>query len=52
MSAVADVLTRVEVAERMTSEEFFRYASEDQTAELIDGVMIALYPCAAGTFNC
>lgn len=35
-----DVLTRVEVAERMTSEEFFRYAPEDQKAELIDGVMI------------
>ncbi|MFQ5857580.1 MAG: Uma2 family endonuclease [Anaerolineae bacterium] len=30
------VLSRVEVAERMTSEEFFRYAPEDQKAELID----------------
>jgi len=38
------VLTRVEVAERMTSEEFFRYAPEDQKAELIDGVMIVHSP--------
>ena len=39
-----NVLTRVEVAERMTSEEFFRYAPEDQKAELIDGVMIMHSP--------
>jgi Uma2 family endonuclease len=39
-----NVLTRVEVAERMTSEEFFRYAPEDQKAELIDGVMIVHSP--------
>jgi Uma2 family endonuclease len=39
-----NVLTRVEVAERMTSEEFFRYAPEDQKAELIDGVMILHSP--------
>lgn len=38
------VLTRVEVAERMTSEEFFRYAPEDQKVELIDGVMIVHSP--------
>lgn len=38
------VLSRVEVAERMTSEEFFRYAPEDQKAELIDGVMIVQSP--------
>jgi len=38
------VLTRVEVAERMTSEEFFRCAPEDQKAELIDGVMIVHSP--------
>jgi Uma2 family endonuclease len=44
MSGVADVLTRVEVAERMTSEEFFRYAPEGQKAELIDGVMIMHSP--------
>jgi Uma2 family endonuclease len=44
MSTMADALTRVEVAERMTSEEFFRYAPEDQTAELIDGVMIVHSP--------
>lgn len=44
MSAMADVLTRVEVAERMTSEEFFRCAPEDQNAELIDGVMIVHSP--------
>ena len=39
-----NVLTRVEVAERMTSEEFFRSAPEDQKAELIDGVMIVHSP--------
>jgi Uma2 family endonuclease len=39
-----NVLTRVEVAERMTSEEFFRYAPEDQKVELIDGVMIVHSP--------
>jgi Uma2 family endonuclease len=39
-----NVLSRVEVAERMTSEEFFRYAPEDQKAELIDGVMIMHSP--------
>jgi len=39
-----NVLSRVEVAERMTSEEFFRYAPEDQKAELIDGVMIVHSP--------
>lgn len=38
------VLTRVEVAERMTSEEFFRCAPEGQKAELIDGVMIVHSP--------
>lgn len=38
------VLSRVEVAERMTSREFFRYAPEDQKAELIDGVMIVHSP--------
>ncbi len=38
------VLSRVEVAERMTAEEFFRYAPEDQKAELIDGVMIVHSP--------
>lgn len=44
MNVIADVLTRVEVAERMTSEEFFRYAPDGQTAELIDGVMIIHSP--------
>jgi len=39
-----NVLTRVEVAERMTSEEFFRYAPKDRKAELIDGVMIVHSP--------
>jgi Uma2 family endonuclease len=39
-----NALSRVEVAERMTSEEFFRYAPEDQKAELIDGVMIVHSP--------
>ncbi len=38
------VFSRVEVAERMTSQEFFRYAPEDQKAELIDGVMIVQSP--------
>ena len=38
------LLSRVEVAERMTSSEFFRYAPEDQKAELIDGVMIVHSP--------
>jgi len=38
------VFSRVEVAERMTAEEFFRYAPEDQKAELIDGVMIVHSP--------
>ena len=38
------VLTRVEVAERMSSGEFLRYAPEDQKAELIDGVMIVPSP--------
>jgi Uma2 family endonuclease len=38
------VLTRVEVAERMTSDEFLRMAPEEQQAELIDGVMIVASP--------
>ena len=38
------LLSRVEVAERMSSSEFFRYAPEDQKAELIDGVMIVHSP--------
>ena len=37
-------LSRVEVAERMTADEFFQYAPEDQKAELIDGVMIVAPP--------
>lgn len=36
--------SRVEVVERMTSEEFLRYAPESQKAELIDGVMIVHSP--------
>ena len=44
MDMVAGVLTRVEVAERMTSEDFFRDAPEDHKAELIDGVMIMHSP--------
>ncbi len=44
MSVLTRTLTRVEVAERMTSEEFFRYAPEDRKAELIDGVMIMHSP--------
>lgn len=38
------VYSRVEVAERMGVEEFFRDAPEDQKAELIDGVMIMPSP--------
>ncbi len=38
------VLTRVEVAERMSTDEFLRYAPEDQKAELIDGVMTVASP--------
>lgn len=38
------VPSRVEVAERMTSEDFLRYAPGDQKAELIDGVMIVHSP--------
>jgi Uma2 family endonuclease len=37
-------LSRVEVAERMTAEEFFEYAPEDRKAELIDGLMIMPSP--------
>jgi Uma2 family endonuclease len=36
--------SRVEVAEWMTSEEFFRDAPEDRKAELIDGVMVVPSP--------
>jgi Uma2 family endonuclease len=38
------VYSRVEIAERMTAEEFFRDAPEDRKAELIDGVMIVPSP--------
>ncbi len=38
------VYSRVEVAERMDTEEFFRDAPEDRKAELIDGVMIMPSP--------
>jgi Uma2 family endonuclease len=37
-------LSRVEVAERMMADEFFKYAPEGQKAELIDGVMIVSPP--------
>lgn len=37
-------LSRVEVAERMTAADFFKYAPEDRKAELIDGVMIVPSP--------
>lgn len=37
-------LSRVEVVERMTAQEFFRRAPEDRKAELIDGVMIMPSP--------
>lgn len=37
-------LSRVEVAERMMADEFFKYAPEEQKAELIDGVMIVSPP--------
>jgi Uma2 family endonuclease len=38
------IYSRVEIAERMTAEEFFRDAPEDRKAELIDGVMIVPSP--------
>jgi len=38
------MLSRVEVAERMTSKEFFRRAPDDRKVELIDGVMIVTPP--------
>lgn len=38
------VLSRVEVMERMTAADFFRDAPEDRKAELIDGVMIMPSP--------
>ena len=37
-------LSRVEVSERVTAEEFFKYAPDDKKAELIDGVMIVSPP--------
>ena len=37
-------LSRVEVVERITAEEFFRVAPEDRKAELIDGVLIMPSP--------
>lgn len=36
--------SRVEVAERLTSADFFRYAPEDKKAELINGVIIVAPP--------
>jgi Uma2 family endonuclease len=36
--------SRVEVAERLTSADFLRYAPETEKAELIDGVMIVAPP--------
>ncbi|NOX60937.1 MAG: Uma2 family endonuclease [Chloroflexi bacterium] len=44
MTAIA--FTRVEVAERMTSADFFRLAPETQKAELIDGAMIVASPAS------
>lgn len=38
------MLSRVEVMERMTVADFFRDAPEDRKAELIDGVMIMPSP--------
>jgi len=37
-------MSRVEVSERITAEEFFLYAPEEQKSELIDGVMIVSPP--------
>ncbi|HZQ08770.1 MAG TPA: Uma2 family endonuclease [Anaerolineae bacterium] len=42
----ATTYSRVEVAERMTAEEFWRDASETHKAELIDGVMIMPSPAS------
>lgn len=38
------IYSRVEIAERMTADEFLRDAPEDRKAELIDGVMIVPSP--------
>ncbi len=38
------ILTRVEVAERMTAQDFMRCAPEGQKAELIDGVLVVHSP--------
>lgn len=38
------MLSRVEVMERITTADFFRDAPEDRKAELIDGVMIMPSP--------
>ena len=38
--------SRVEIAERMTAEEFMRDAPEDRKAELIDGVLIMPSPAS------
>jgi Uma2 family endonuclease len=36
--------SRVEIVERMTSEEFFRFAPDKQKSELVDGVIIVSPP--------
>ncbi len=46
MTAPAPPYTRVEVAERMTSADFFHIAPETQKAELIDGAMIVASPAS------
>lgn len=36
--------SRVEIADRMTADEFFRYAPDTEKAELIDGVLLVFPP--------
>lgn len=38
------MMSRVEVSERMTSEEFLRWAPDEKKAELIDGVIVVAPP--------
>lgn len=36
--------SRIEIKERMTAEDFLRYAPDETKAELIDGVMLVSPP--------
>jgi Uma2 family endonuclease len=43
-TSVRPIYSRIEIAERMSADDFFRDAPEDRKAELIDGVMIVPSP--------